>query len=187
MEPGTRPKGALVSLFGLLPSQNFYIRIDLFPVKLRFLWIGKTKDPLLLKVEDKYLKRIEQHLPVQKTVVRDFKKSDPHQQEAQLEREAKHIERHLSRKTYLAVLDSMGEELTSPQLASSLADLMNRGVSEVTFLVGSHLGIPQRIKKVANLKLSLTKLTLPHELARVVLLEQIYRAVTIIKGLPYHK
>ena len=95
--------------------------------------------------------------------------------------------RHLSPKTYLAVLDSLGEELTSPQLASSLADLMNRGVSEVTFLVGSHLGIPKRIKNLADLKLSLTKLTLPHELARVVLLEQIYRAVTIIKGLPYHK
>ena len=156
-------------------------------MRLRFLWIGKTKDPLLLKMEDKYLKRIEQHFPVQKTVVPDFKKSDPHQQAAQLEGEARQIERRLSPKTYLAVLDSLGEDLTSPQLASSLADLMNRGVSDVTFLVGSHLGIPKRIKDLANLKLSLTKLTLPHELARVVLLEQIYRAVTIIKGLPYHK
>ena len=156
-------------------------------MKLRFLWIGKTKDPWLLKVEDKYLKRIEQHLPVQKTMVPDFKKSDPHQESTQSQREAQNIERHLSPKTYLAVLDSLGEELTSPQLASSLADLMNRGVSEVTFLVGGHLGIPKRIKDRADLKLSLTKLTLPHELARVVLLEQIYRAVTIIKGLPYHK
>ena len=156
-------------------------------MKLRFLWIGKTKDPWLLKVEDKYLKRIEQHLPVQKTMVPDFKRSDPHQQAAQSEREAQHIERHLSPKTYLAVLDSLGEEWTSQQLASFLADLMNRGISEVTFLVGSHLGIPQRIKDLADLKLSLTKLTLPHELARVVLLEQIYRAATIINGLPYHK
>ncbi len=142
---------------------------------------------MLLKVEDKYLKRIEQHLPVRKTMVPDFKKSDPHQQAAQSEREAQHIERHLSPKTYLAVLDSLGEEWTSQQLASFLADLMNRGISEVTFLVGSHLGIPQRIKDLADLKLSLTKLTLPHELARVVLLEQIYRAATIINGLPYHK
>jgi 23S rRNA (pseudouridine1915-N3)-methyltransferase len=151
------------------------------------LWIGKTKDPLLVKVEGKYLKRIEQHLPVQTTLVPDFKKSDPHQESAQSEREAQQIEKTLTPKTYLAVLDSLGEELTSPGLASSLADLMNRGVSEVTFLVGSHSGIPQRIKDQADLKLSLTKLTLPHELARVVLLEQIYRAVTIIKGLPYHK
>ncbi len=156
-------------------------------MKLRFLWIGKTKDPLLVKVEEKYLKRIEQHLPVQTTLVPDFKKSDPHQQSAQSKREAQQIEKALSPKTYLAVLDSLGEELTSPGLASSLAELMNRGVSEVTFLVGGHLGIPQRVKDRADLKLSLTKLTLPHELARVVLLEQIYRAVTIIKGLPYHK
>ena len=151
------------------------------------MWIGKTKDLLFLEVEEKYLKRIEQHLPVQRTMVPDFKKSAPHQRDAQMEREAQQIERKLSPKTYLAVLDSLGEEFTSPQLASSLADLMNRGVSEVTFLVGSHLGIPKRIKDLADLKLSLTKLTLPHELARVVLLEQIYRAATIIKGLPYHK
>ncbi len=142
---------------------------------------------MLLKVEGRYLKRIEQHLPVQNTMVPNFKKSDPHQQDAQLEREAQRIERHLSPKTYLAVLDSLGKELTSPQFASSLANLMNQGIAEVTFLVGGHLGIPQRIKDLADLKLSLTKLTLPHELARVVLLEQIYRAVTIIKGLPYHK
>ena len=156
-------------------------------MRLRFFWIGKTKDPLLVKVEEKYLQRIAQHLPVQTTLVPDFKKIDPRQESAQSEREAQQIEKTLSPKTYLVVLDSLGEELTSPQLASSLADRMNRGVSEVTFLVGSHLGIPQRIKDRANLKLSLTKLTLPHELARVVLLEQIYRAVTIIKGLPYHK
>ena len=154
---------------------------------MRFLWVGKTKNPSLLKVEEKYLKRIEQHFPVQTSRVPDFKKSDPHQERAQSEREAQQIEKALPPKTYLAVLDSLGEELTSPGLASSLAALMNRGVPEVTFLVGSHLGIPQRIKDRADLKLSLTKLTLPHELARVVLLEQIYRAVTIIKGLPYHK
>lgn len=140
-----------------------------------------------MKVEERYLKRIEQHLPVQTALVPDFKRSDPRQESAQSEREAKQIEKTLNPKTYLAVLDSLGEELTSPGLASSLADLMKRGVSEVTFLVGSHLGVPQRIKDRADLKLSLTKLTLPHELARVVLLEQIYRAVTIIKGLPYHK
>lgn len=156
-------------------------------MRLRFLWIGKTRDPLLAGMEEKYLKRIEQQLPVQITLVPDFKKTDPHQESAQSAREAQRIEGTLSPKTYLAVLDHQGEELSSPRLASSLEDLMNRGVLEVTFLVGSHLGIPEKIKEMADLRLSLTKLTLPHELARVVLLEQIYRAVTIIKGLPYHK
>jgi len=154
---------------------------------MRFLWIGKTKEPSLSKVEEKYLKRIEQLLPAERKTIPKLKKSDPHQQIAQLEREAQQIERKLSARTYLVVLDHMGTEFTSPRLASFLAELMNRGVSEVTFVVGSDLGIPERIRDLADLKWALTKLTLPHELARIVLLEQIYRAVTIIKGLPYHK
>ena len=156
-------------------------------MRLRFLWIGKTKDPLLSKVEEKYLKRIKQHLPADRTTIRKSKKTDPHQQIAQLEREAQQIERSLPAKTYLVVLDHAGQEFTTPRLASSLAELMNRAVSEVTFVVGSDLGVPERIKDLADLKWSLTKLTLPHELARAILLEQIYRALTLIKGLPYHK
>ena len=154
---------------------------------MRFLWIGKTKDPSLSKVEEKYLKRIEQHLPAERKTISKLKKNDPHQQLAQLEREAKQIEKNLPAKTYLVVLDHLGTEFTSPRLASFLAKLMNRGVSEVTFVVGSDLGIPERIRDLADLKWALTRLTLPHELARIMLLEQIYRAVTIIKGLPYHK
>ncbi len=154
---------------------------------MRFLWIGKTKDPSLSKVEEKYLKRIEQLLPAERKTIPKLKKSDPHQQSAQLEREAQQIEKNLPARTYLVVLDHLGTEFTSPRLASFLAELMNRGVSEVTFVVGSDLGIPERIRDLADLKWALTKLTLPHELARIVLLEQIYRAVTIIKGLPYHK
>ena len=154
---------------------------------MRFLWIGKTRDPSLSKVEEKYLKRIEQFLPAERKTIPKLKKSDPHQQSAQLEREAQQIEKNLPARTYLVVLDHLGTEFTSPRLASFLAELMNRGVSKVTFVVGSDLGIPERIRDLADLKWALTKLTLPHELARIVLLEQIYRAVTIIKGLPYHK
>jgi 23S rRNA (pseudouridine1915-N3)-methyltransferase len=154
---------------------------------MRFLWVGKTKNPSLLKVEEKYLKRIEQYFPAERKTVPKLKKNDSHQQLAQLEREAKQIERNLPAKTYLVVLDHLGTEFTSPRLASFLAELMNRGVSKVTFVVGSDLGVPERIRKLADLKWALTKLTLPHELARILLLEQIYRAVTIIKGLPYHK
>ena len=120
-------------------------------------------------------------------MVPDLKKSNPHQQKAQLVREARQIEKKLPKKTYFIILDDEGKEFTSPELASFLETLMNRGVPEVTFVVGGHLGVHETIRKLADQKMSLTKMTLPHELARVVLLEQIYRAVTIIKGLPYHK
>jgi len=163
------------------------IRIDLFQVKFRFLWVGETKDPLLSKVEERYLTRVKRHFSIETAMVPDLKKSNPHQQSAQLVREARQIEKQLPEKTYLVVLDSEGKEFTSLELASFLEKLMNRGVSEVTFVMGGHLGIHEKVKESADQKMSLTKLTLPHELARVLLLEQIYRAVTIIKGLPYHK
>lgn len=156
-------------------------------MKLRFLWVGETKDSLFSRVEERYLKRVRQYFPIEMTMVPDLKKSNPHQQKAQLVREARQIEKKLPEKTYLIVLDNEGKEFTSPALASFLENLMNRGVSEVTFLVGGHLGVHEKIRESADQKISLTKMTLPHELARVVLLEQIYRAVTIIKGLPYHK
>ena len=156
-------------------------------MKLRFLWVGETKGPLLSRVEEKYFERVEQYFPIEKAMVPDLKKSDPHQQNAQLIREARQIEKKLPEKAYRVVLDSEGKEFTSPALASFLEKLMNRGVSEVAFVVGGHLGVHEMVGKSADQKMSLTKLTLPHELARILLLEQIYRAVTIIKCLPYHK
>ncbi|MEE8348056.1 MAG: 23S rRNA (pseudouridine(1915)-N(3))-methyltransferase RlmH [Acidobacteriota bacterium] len=156
-------------------------------MKLSFLWVGETKDPLLSRVEQRYFKRVKQHFPAEKAAVPDLKKSDLHQQNAQLAREARQIEKKLSERAYRVILDSEGKEFTSPALALFLEKLMNRGVSEVAFVMGGHLGVHESVRESAHQKMSLTKLTLPHELARVLLLEQIYRAVTIIKHLPYHK
>jgi len=184
---GSRAWGFRGQVFKLLTWGKSCIRRALFWVKLQFLWVGETKDPLFSRVEERYLKRVRQHFPTEMTIVPDLKKNNPHQQKAQLVREARQIEKKLPEKTYLIVLDSEGKEFTSPALASFLENLMNRGVSAVTFLVGGHLGVHEKIRESADQKMSLTKMTLPHELARVVLLEQIYRAVTIIKALPYHK
>lgn len=156
-------------------------------MKLGFLWVGKTRDPLLSKLEERYLKRIQGHFPIETTIVPDLKKNNPHQQSAQLVREARQIKKKLPDKAYLVVLDSEGKEFTSVEFASFLVKLMNRGVSKVAFVMGGHLGVHEKVRESADQKMSFTKLTLPHELARVLLLEQIYRAVTIIKCLPYHK
>ena len=155
-------------------------------MKFKFLWIGKTKDSLFGEIESRYLGRIEKYFPAGRISVPDLKKTDPRQQATQLERESRSIEGKLSPDTYLVVLDDTGKQLTSEGLALFLEDLMNRGVPEITFVVGGYLGIPQKIKDLANMKLSLTRLTLPHEMVRVILLEQIYRAITIVKGSPYH-
>jgi len=155
-------------------------------VKLKFLWIGKTKDSLLGEIESRYLGRVEKYFSAGQISVPDLKKTDPHQQATQLKRESRSIESKLSPGTYLVVLDDAGKQLTSEELALFFEDLMNRGVPEITFIVGGYFGIPEEIKDLANMKLSLTRLTLPHEMVRVILLEQVYRAITIVKGSPYH-
>lgn len=156
-------------------------------MRLRFLWIGKTRDPQCAGLEGKYLERLRQFFPADSASVPELRKTDQRQKSTQLEREAQLIEKKLSDRTYLVVLDEQGREYTSVELASVLQRLMDQGISEMTFLVGGSSGIPDKIKCLADMRISLSKLTLPHELARVVLLEQIYRAVTIMKGLPYHK
>lgn len=156
-------------------------------MRFRFLWIGKTRDPLFFEIEERYLKRIRQYFPAQRESIRERKKADPRQRAAQLELEAKEIEKRRSVGNYLVVLDHTGRQFTSEQYASLLSKLMNRSVAEITYVAGGYVGVPSGTRESADLVVSLSRLTLPHELARLVLLEQTYRAVTILRGLPYHK
>jgi len=154
-------------------------------VHFRFLWIGRTRDRLLSEVEAGYLKRLEYLIPTELTWVPELKKENQ-QLSARLEREARSLERRI-KESYLVVLDDTGRQFSSQELSTTLEKLMNRGVPEVTFVVGGYWGIPEQIKQAAHLTWSLGRLTLPHELARVVVLEQVYRSMSIIRSLPYHK
>lgn len=156
-------------------------------MRLRFLWIGKTKDPFYIAIEEKYLKRLQRFVPTERTSVRDLKKADPRQASAQSGREARSIRKKLATSAYQVVLDEAGKKYNSQEFALFLQRLMNQGTSELTFVAGGHQGVPDRIRVLGNLKLSLSTFTLPHELARILLLEQVYRALSILKGLPYHK
>ncbi|MDR3036875.1 MAG: 23S rRNA (pseudouridine(1915)-N(3))-methyltransferase RlmH [Coriobacteriales bacterium] len=89
--------------------------------------------------------------------------------------------------TYTVILDSSGRQFTSEQLAAKLRDLQNQGTSTLNFVIGGSWGIATDLKSDADLLLSFGPITLPHNLARVVLLEQLYRAYRIINGEPYHK
>lgn len=104
-----------------------------------------------------------------------------------LRREAAEIRRELAGRWYTVALDAHGHALSSEQLARRLGTLALEGTSAVAFVIGGSLGLCQELKREADLLLSLSAMTLPHQLARVVLLEQLYRAMTILKGEPYHK
>jgi 23S rRNA (pseudouridine1915-N3)-methyltransferase len=89
--------------------------------------------------------------------------------------------------TVLVAMDERGKEHTSHSFAKLISSWMNDGISEVTFFIGGADGLPKEITARATLRLALSKMTLPHRLARLVLAEQIYRAFCIVRGVPYQK
>ena len=156
-------------------------------MRLRCLWIGGTKNPDWARLEAEYTQRILRFVPITVASVHEARKVDPRKRAGQMNLEARLLEKKIPLRCFLVTLDEKGEEFTSEGFAGYLENLMNRGVSEIVFLGGGHSGMPEQLVDRADLCLSLSKLTLPHELARVVLLEQIYRSFSIIRGLPYHR
>jgi len=144
-------------------------------VKLRIAWLGKTKEPAIQTLTDDYLKRLTRYVDAEGTALKD--------ESALLKlcgREARPV-RHT-----LVLLDIRGKQLSSEELAAFLANYQDRNPLPLLFAVGPANGFAAETRQEANLLLSLGKMTLAHELARVVLLEQLYRAFTILKGHPYH-
>lgn len=156
-------------------------------MRLEFLWIGKTKDDSLAGLEQRYLKRIRRFYPAAASAVPEQSRKDVHQRDAAERREAELVLKKLPPQSHLIVLDEGGAQVTSRGLAAWLKKWTLSALPQVVFVVGGHAGVPGEVRRRADKILSLGRMTLPHELARVVLLEQVYRAATIVQGLPYHK
>ena len=144
-------------------------------MKITIAWIGKTKDPAISALTEEYLKRISRYVSVEGIGVRD---------EADLL--AKFGPGSKKGKSTLVLMDSRGKEYTSENFARYLGDYQDRNPLPLIFAIGGADGFSAASKSAAHSMLSLGKMTLAHELARAVLLEQIYRAFTILKGHPYH-
>jgi 23S rRNA (pseudouridine1915-N3)-methyltransferase len=144
-------------------------------VKLQIAWIGKTKEPAIRALTEEYLKRIARFLPAES--------HESNSEAALLELTKKSATRT---KPVLILLDARGRQFTSEEFAELLRDQQDRGTQNLFFGVGPADGFSDEARHSADLILSFGKMTLAHELARIVLLEQIYRAFTILKGHPYH-
>jgi len=143
-------------------------------MKIKIAWIGKTKEPAIQSLTDEYLKRISRYAHVDGLSLKDESAL------IALVRGEKAKDRHK-----LILLDSRGKQFSSEGLAEFIgADQVN--AISLLFAIGGSDGFTDKARRQANLILALGKMTLPHELARVVLLEQIYRAFTILKNHPYH-
>jgi 23S rRNA (pseudouridine1915-N3)-methyltransferase len=147
-------------------------------VKIKIAWIGKTKDPAIASLTEEYLKRISRYAQVDKLTLRD--------EAALLEMSGRSAGSTSGAKSTLVLMDSRGREFTSEQFAKFLGDYQDRNPLPLMFAVGGADGFTDAARTAAQHTISLGKMTLAHELARVVLLEQVYRAFTILKGHPYH-
>jgi 23S rRNA (pseudouridine1915-N3)-methyltransferase len=144
-------------------------------VKLKVAWIGKTKEAAIRSLTDEYLKRLSRYADVEGIAFKD--------EAALLKLCAR--EARPSRHT-LVLLDGRGKQLSSEEMAKFLGGYQDQNPLPLLFAVGAADGFSENARQSASLLLSLGKMTLAHELARVVLLEQLYRAFTILKGHPYH-
>lgn len=144
-------------------------------MKLQIAWIGKTKEPAIRDLTEEYLKRIGRYLSAESHEVAS--------EAALLELTQEKAGRT---RPVLVLLDSRGRQFTSEEFAELLRDQQDRGTQNLFFAVGPADGFSDKARASADLTLSFGKMTLAHELARIVLLEQVYRAFTILKGHPYH-
>jgi len=143
-------------------------------VKIKVAWIGKTKEPAIAALTDEYLKRISRYVPVEGIALRN---EDDLLAKFSVGK---------GTRTTLVLMDSRGKGFSSEEFSKFLGDYQDRNPLPLVFAVGGADGFSADARTAAQHTISLGKMTLAHELARVVLLEQVYRAFTILKGHPYH-
>ena len=152
-------------------------------MKIKIAWIGKTKEPAIQSLTDEYLKRISRYVQVEGQSVRD--------EAALLQMCGRSASPKANKtssyaKSTLPLMDSRGKKYSSEEFARLLGDYQDSNPLPLIFAVGPADGFSEAARSAAQHMVSLGTMTLAHELARVVLLEQIYRAFTILKGHPYH-
>ncbi|MCI2058516.1 MAG: 23S rRNA (pseudouridine(1915)-N(3))-methyltransferase RlmH [Oscillibacter sp.] len=158
--------------------------------RVNLLCVGRLKERFYTEAEAEYAKRLSRFCSLEIREVPEYRLGDapsPAEVARALSAEADAVEALLPKAGALIALCIEGRELSSPALAEKLEEFAGGGVSRLTFLIGGSMGMDPRLKARADLKLSMSPMTFPHHLARIMLLEQIYRAYQIQAGTRYHK
>jgi Uncharacterized conserved protein len=151
---------------------------------LRVIWTGKTKDARLRELQLDYEKRLSHFTRCEIVEIRERAGSGS---KTGIDKDSKSISDRLSNGAVTVLLDPAGSNWSSPELAAQIQRWENQGTKEVAFIIGGPHGVSPELAARVQQRWSLSRLTLTHEMARVILLEQLYRAYTIIHGLPYQK
>lgn len=159
-------------------------------MRLDILCVGSIKESYYRQAAEEYVKRLSRYVKLNIFEVKDEKTTEnasEREMQMVLKAEAARLEKYLVPNAYLIALAIEGAAFTSEGFSKKICDLETGGKSHLQFMIGGSLGIEEELKKKADLALSFSQMTFPHQLMRVVLLEQIYRAYKIKSNEPYHK
>ena len=159
-------------------------------MKINIICVGKIKESYFRDAIQEYMKRLSRYVQLEITEVRDEKAPDTltaAEEDIVKKKEGEKILKHISAQDFLVCLEVDSKQLDSVAFADFFEQKKNTSVGKITFVIGGSLGLSKEVLQRADFKISFSKMTFPHQLMRVILLEQIYRAMRIISGEPYHK
>ena len=156
-------------------------------MNIKIIALGKLKEKLLKEGICEFQKRLTPYTNLEIIELQPIEIKDEHLVEKILDEEADKILAFIKPQSYVISLEIKGKQVTSEEFAEKISNVMNDGISEIIFVIGSSCGLSAKISKRADYSLSLSKMTFLHQFTRLILIEQIYRAFKIMKGETYHK
>ncbi|NLX62541.1 MAG: 23S rRNA (pseudouridine(1915)-N(3))-methyltransferase RlmH [Tissierellia bacterium] len=159
-------------------------------MNIRIIGVGKIKEKYIQLGIDEFKKRLKNYCNLQIIEVKDERAPEnlsDREMEIIKEKEGERILAKIPQNSFIISLEISGKQLSSDDLSKKMEELMVSGINDITFIIGGSLGLSKEVLKRSHFKLSFSKMTFPHQLMRLILLEQIYRGFKIMKGEPYHK
>ena len=154
-------------------------------MKIKIVSVGSIKEKFLKDAISEYLKRLTRFAKIEIIEVDETKIQNKSEEQVKKE-EGERLLKRVGQDEFVFLLDLKGELISSEVLAQKINDLINKGISPLTFVIGGTLGLSEEVRKRANIKLSISKMTFTHQMCRMIILEQIYRAFKIINNEEYH-
>ncbi len=156
-------------------------------MNIKIIALGRIKEKFLKDGIEEFLKRLTPYASVEIVELPAIEIKDENLTERVLKEEGEKILSNIKPQDFVITLEIKGKQFSSEEFAQKISELINDGTSEIVFVIGSSCGISSIVSERANLKLSMSKMTFLHQFARLILVEQIYRAFKIMKGETYHK
>ena len=156
-------------------------------MKIKIIALGKIKEKFLKDGIDEFLKRLTPYTTVEIVELQPVEIKDENLTKKALDQEGEKILANIKPNSYVITLEILGKQLSSEDFANKINEITNEGIGELVFVIGSSCGLAPEVSQRANFKLSISKMTFLHQFARLLLIEQIYRAFKILKNETYHK